>query len=164
MRDCALGVLEFFYFFILFQPYAYLWLTVTRLCKKKKKKRRLVVIPQQVSISEQSPFFSVLAICLLTILWHVSLFLPHAYSQQQIWFHHNWVTKAIVPIRHQLNKFNKLMHGGSTLTHATCPRPRMNKQERPLSSSPNKACQLKRKWQVQQCSWLTQQPMNNLIS
>lgn len=29
---------------------------------------------------------------------------------------------------------------------------------------PNKACQLKRKWQVQQCSWLTQQRMNNLMS
>lgn len=97
-------------------------------------KRLIVVIPQQVSISEQSPFFhSAGNLPPHNIVACVPV-LPHTYSQEQIWFHHNWLTKAIVAIQHQSNKCNKLMHGGSSLTHAACRRPRMNKQERPSPS------------------------------
>lgn len=87
---------------------------------KKEKKRHLVVIPQQVSISEQSPF-SVgnppprnIVACFPV--------LPHTHSREQICSHHNWLSKAIVPVQHQLSRRNKLMHGGSSLTHATCRR------------------------------------------
>lgn len=82
------------------------------------------MLPQQASIGEPSPFFSsMLASCFLTALRYLAPF-----SQEQIWFHHNWLTKAIVPVRHQLNKWNKLKHAGSTLTHTTCHRLRTNKQ------------------------------------
>lgn len=82
------------------------------------------MLPQQASIGELSLFFfSMLAICFLAALRYLAPF-----SQEQIWFHHNWLTKAFIPVRHQLNKCNKLKHGGSTLTHTTCHRLRTNKQ------------------------------------
>lgn len=100
--------------FCFFQTYYCFWLPSLYYC----------VTTASIHIGVITFFSCMLASCFLIAALRYSVPFP----QDQIWFHHIGPTKAIVPVRHQLNKCDKLKHGGSTLTHPTCHRQRTNKQ------------------------------------